>query len=118
MQIFIEIFGYIKNNAYLCSEDMGTVYIILFSKGGVIMCLLNEIKTFVKGGVRTLNEAANRRYDIQTEGVVQMRREIFEGGVSSRADDVKALQQDRRNINADVRTAFRKIIVKHGKTAD
>lgn len=117
MQIIIEIFGYIKNNAYLCNGYMGTVYIILFSKGGVIMCLLNEIKTFVKGGVRTLNDARNRRYDIQTEGVAQMRQEIFEG-VSSRADDIKALQLDRKNINADIRTAFGKIVVKYGKTAD
>ena len=92
---------------------MGNVYIILFSKGGGIMCMLNEIKMFVTKGGRALNDAAKRRYDVHTDGVLEMRREIFEGA-TSRADDMRALQQDRRNINADVRTAFDKIVVKHG----
>ena len=113
MQIIIEIFGYIKNNAYLCNGYMGTVYIILFSKGGVIMCMLNEIKMFVTRGGRTLNDAARRRYDVHTDGFLEIRREIFEGA-TSRADDMRALQQDRRNINADVRTAFGKIVLKQG----
>ena len=77
------------------------------------MCMLNEIRSFVTKGKRTLNDAAKGRYSVQTEDVVEIRREIF-GSVSGLRDDMKALQQDRRNVNADIRTAFEKVVTRHG----
>ena len=77
------------------------------------MCILNEIRSFVINGKRTLNEAASGRYNVQNESVIEIRHEIFDS-VSGLRDDMKALHQDRRNVNADIRTAFEKVVTRHG----
>ena len=95
------------------APNMKRVCILIFSKGGAFMCILNDILQFVQGGVRTLNDAVNGRYCVQTEDVQAMRRELFESR-SGRLDDQRALLQDRRKINADIRTSFEKIVLKNG----
>ncbi len=96
---------------------MSRTYILLFSKGGAFMCIMNEIKAFVANGKRTFNDAAKRRYSMQTDDVIELRKEIF-GRVTSRNDDLKALQHDRRNISADIRIAFDKLVLNNGQAAN
>ena len=77
------------------------------------MCIINEIKSFVTNGVETLRKASRGSYDLQTKGMKDIRRELFEKS-SSRADDAAKLRQDKENISRDVRVSFNKLILNNG----
>lgn len=77
------------------------------------MCIINEIKSFVVNGAETLRKASKGRYDLQTEEVEEMRRELFERP-SSRIDDAINLRRDRYNVSRDVRVSFDKLILNNG----
>lgn len=77
------------------------------------MCIINEIKSFVSNGADTLRKASRGRYDIQTDEVKEMRRELFEES-SNCVDDAAKLRKDRENISLDVRVSFNKLILNNG----
>lgn len=77
------------------------------------MCIINEIKSFVSNGAETLRKASKGRYDLQTDELKKMRRELFETS-SGRADDAAKLRQDKENISHDVRVSFNKLVINNG----
>lgn len=77
------------------------------------MCIISEIKSFITSGAETLRKTSRGNYDSQTEGVKEMRRELFEK-TTSRVDDAAKLRKDRENINHDMRVSFDKLVLNNG----
>jgi len=75
------------------------------------MCIVNSVISFMRNGVITLRSASHCGYGVQTEAMKQLRDEVLNGVASSSADDGRNLRKDRRNIEADVRRSFNKIIL-------
>ena len=77
------------------------------------MCIINEIKNFVSQGADTLRKSSKGLYNIESDEVKEIRREIFEE-TSTRADDAVKLRKDMEHIRSDVRVSFNKLILGNG----
>lgn len=77
------------------------------------MCIIDDIKSFVSNGAEVLRKASKGRYDLQTDEVKEMRRELFEAS-SGRADDAAKLRKDKENVSRDVRVSFNKLVLGNG----
>ena len=77
------------------------------------MCIINEIKNFVSQGADTSRKSSKGLYNIESDEVKEIRRELFEE-TSTRADDAVKLRKDMEHIRSDVRVSFNKLILGNG----
>ena len=95
-------------NNYLCIE-MTNKYHRFFTKGGLLMCVLNVLSNFISNGAKTLREAAQGQYTYESESIRAIREEVF-GQDMSDADKVR---QDWRMIGYDAHAAVEKYLLAH-----
>ena len=77
------------------------------------MCIIKEFGRFVRRGVITFRYASRGQYRIETDGIDEIRKELFEIE-SHRSDDRRNLQRDRKAIERDVRISFNKLTLQNG----
>lgn len=73
------------------------------------MCIIGNIRTFVRKGVSVLRTASSREYNEESNIVREFRNELY--GHSGRSTDVQNLMKDRKNVENDVRGSFNKIVL-------
>ena len=73
------------------------------------MCIIGNIRTFVRKGVSVLRAASSREYNEESDLVREFRNELY--GHSGKSTDVQNLMKDRKNVENDVRVSFKKIVL-------
>lgn len=81
----------------------------MFTKGGILMCVINVILNFVSNGAKTFHDAALGVYTHESEDVKEIREELFGQEMS----DAEHVRQDWRMIARDARVAIDKLKVAH-----
>ena len=74
------------------------------------MCIIKGIKHFMSNGAKTFRSASSGKYDVESDSVKDIRREMFE---NSKSDSVN-LRSDREKIGRDMRNGFNKVVMKNG----
>ena len=77
------------------------------------MCVINDLKMFVSGGIRTFRSAAKGRYNGESEAVGAIREEMM-SQPSGRIGDVINMHRDRQMVGHDARVGFNKIVLANG----
>lgn len=81
----------------------------MLTKGGFLMCLLNVFSSFVSNGMKTLHDAALGQYTHESEGVSEIRAELFDQDMS----DGERVRQDWRMLARDARVTMDKYALAH-----
>ncbi|MGI6862590.1 hypothetical protein ACMYZ8_02120 [Bacteroides sp. KG156] len=77
------------------------------------MCILKEVRRFIKNGASTFREASQGNYKQNSEAISEIREEVI-GKSRSKADDRRNLLEDRRKIEKDVRKSFNNYVLNNG----
>ena len=96
-------------STYLCSATNINNHQTMLTKGGILMCVINVFTSFVSNGAKTLHDAALGQYDHESEGVSEIRAEMFE----SDSSDAERVRQDWHMLGRDARIAVEKFAVGH-----
>ena len=80
-------------------------YISIANQNLVIMCIVRNIRNFVRNGVRVFSAASRGEYRNMSPEVRQLCRELAESS-DGPAIDRRNLRQDKGRIYHDVSTAF------------
>lgn len=77
------------------------------------MCLIKQLHIIVVEGAKTFRSASTGQYRSISNEIEKLREEV--GAMpSSVSKDKRNLQDDRKKIAQDMRTAFDKIVTTHG----
>lgn len=77
------------------------------------MCMIDYIKLFMYGGIRTFRSASKGDYHTESEEVSVIRKELFSQPTGRYADAVN-MHNDLLMVGRDARTCFNKIKMANG----
>lgn len=75
------------------------------------MCILKKMQEFTVNGIRVLSKSSKGQYHDESDAVKNIKEEMM-SGTSDRHRDLENRMRDRRNVEADIRKSFNKIILK------
>ncbi len=72
------------------------------------MCIIKDFKHFMSNGAKTFRKASFGEYDVKSDSVKEIYRDMFE---NSKSDSIN-LHSDREKIGRDMRHGFNKVVMK------
>lgn len=77
------------------------------------MCILKRMQEFAANGIRVFSKSSKGQYHDESDAVRKIKEEMM-SGTSDRHRDLENRMRDRRNVEADIRKSFNKIILGNG----
>jgi hypothetical protein len=81
-------------------------------KGG-FMYIIKSMIQFVANATYVFGRASKGQYHSDSEAIKELEREVLYGK-SDRRNDAENLTNDRRNVAADIRKSFNKLVMENG----
>ena len=76
------------------------------------MCILKKIQEFTANGMSVFRKASKGKFK-ESDAVKNIKEEIMSNS-SNRHIDIENRLRDRRNVEADIRRSYNKIILENG----
>lgn len=77
------------------------------------MCILKKIQEFTANGMSAFRKASKGQFKEESDAVRNIKEEIMSDS-SNRHIDIENRLRDRRNVEADIRRSYNKIILRNG----
>lgn len=77
------------------------------------MCILKKIQEFAVNGMSVFRKASKGKFKEESDAVKNIKEEIMSNS-SNRHIDIENRLRDRRNVEADIRRSYNKIILGNG----
>ncbi len=77
------------------------------------MYIIKSMIQFVANATYVFGRASKGQYHSDSEAIKELQREVLYGK-SDRRNDAENLTNDRRNVAADIRKSFNKLVMENG----